>query len=103
MTTFALTRGLRRGWLNAKTYKPAIDRAWESIKCRIGPDGNLVDVCTGTGKQKSFRDYLDRKAILGRDDRGGAMALMVATEIAFAQRERVLSEPVPDQAPRSRD
>lgn len=91
MTTFAMTRGLRRGWLDTDTYGPAVKRAWEAIKTRVGADGNLVDVCTGTGKQKSFRDYLDRKAILGRDDRGGAMALMVSTEIAFAQREGVLT------------
>jgi len=34
------------------------------------------------------RDYLDRTAILGRDERGGAMALMVSTEIAFWEREK---------------
>lgn len=90
MTTFAMTRGLRRGWLDAETYRPAVQRAWEAIKTRISRDGQLVDVCTGTGKQKSFRAYLDRTAILGRDDRGGAMALMVSTEIAFAEREGVL-------------
>ena len=90
MTTFAMTRGLRKGWLKKDEYEPAVLRAWEAIKTRIGHEGRLVDVCTGTGKQKSFRDYLDRKAILGRDDRGGAMALIVSTEIAFAEREKVL-------------
>ena len=48
----------------------------------------MVDVCTGTGKMKSLRDYYDRTAILGRDERGGAMALMLATELAYWQRER---------------
>ena len=90
MTTFAMTRGLRNGWLDREAYEPVVVRAWQAIKTRIGNDGNLVDVCTGTGKQKSFRDYLDRKAILGRDDRGGAMALMVSTEIAFAEREKAV-------------
>ncbi|MHC4876789.1 MAG: glycoside hydrolase family 88 protein [Planctomycetota bacterium] len=87
MTTFAITRGLRRGWLDRETYGPVVRRAWEAIKSRIGPDGRLVDVCTGTGKQKSRRDYYHRTAILGRDDRGGAMALMVSTELAVAERE----------------
>ena len=49
---------------------------------RVSPDGSLVDVCTGTGKQKSLRDYYDRTAILGPDPRGGAMALLIATEVA---------------------
>jgi len=59
-----------------------IDRAWTAIKSRIAADGRLVDVCTGTGKQKSLADYYQRPAILGRDARGGAMALLVATELA---------------------
>ncbi len=88
MITFAIVRGMRRGWLDPAEWQPVIDKAWTAIKSRIGPDGNLVDVCTGTGKQKSLRDYFDRTAILGRDDRGGAMALMVSTEIAFWERER---------------
>lgn len=87
MTTFAIVRGLRNGWLKRETFEPVVRRAWESIKCRIGHDGKLVDVCTGTGKQKSRQAYYDRTAILGRDDRGGAMALMVSTELAFAARE----------------
>lgn len=90
MTTFAIVRGLRNGWLDRSTFEPFVQRAWESIKCRIGPDGRLVDVCTGTGKQKSRQAYYDRTAILGRDDRGGAMALMVSTELAFAKREGVV-------------
>lgn len=87
MITFAIVRGLRQGWLDAAEWQPVVDKAWTAIKSRIGPDGNLVDVCTGTGKQKSLRDYFDRTAILGRDDRGGAMALLVSTEIAFWERE----------------
>jgi unsaturated rhamnogalacturonyl hydrolase len=102
MTTFAMVRGLRNGWLKKDKYEPVVLRAWEAIKTRIGNDGHLVDVCTGTGKQKSFRDYLDRKAILGRDDRGGAMALMVSTEIAFAEREKAITLPLQAPAPDAR-
>jgi unsaturated rhamnogalacturonyl hydrolase len=81
MTTYAMTRGVRMGWLDRAKFGPAIDKGWFAIRARIGTDGGLVDVCTGTGKQKTLRDYYDRPAILGRDDRGGAMALMVTTEM----------------------
>ncbi|WP_419580769.1 glycoside hydrolase family 88 protein [Stieleria magnilauensis] len=83
MITFAIVRGLRRGWLDPQEWAPVVEKSWSAIKSRIGSGGQLVDVCTGTGKQKTVRDYYDRTAILGRDDRGGAMALLVATEIAF--------------------
>ena len=88
MITFAMLRGVRSHWLDRAKYEPAIDNAWYAIRTRIAPTGELVDVCTGTGKQKSLRGYFDRMAILGHDDRGGAMALMVSTEMAYWERER---------------
>lgn len=87
MITFSLIRGVRKGWLKEADYRPAIEKAFRAIKTRIAADGTLVDVCTGTGKQKSLRDYYDRKAILGKDARGGAMALLVTTEMARWQAE----------------
>ncbi len=81
MIAYAMTRGVRQGRLDPKTFAKPIEKAWYALRTRIAADGSLVDVCTGTGKQKSLRDYYDRPAILGRDDRGGAMALMIATEM----------------------
>ena len=72
MITYALRRGIRAGRLAADAFGPPAERAWEALKHRIATDGTLIDVCAGTGKQKSLRDYYDRPAILGRDDRGGA-------------------------------
>ncbi len=88
MITFAMVRGLRHGWLDAETYRPIVEKAWEGIKVRVGADGTLFDVCTGTGKQQTLRDYLDREAILGKDERGGAMALIVSVEMAEWMAER---------------
>jgi hypothetical protein len=47
----------------------------------VTEDGTIVDVCTGTGAGPTKRYYLDRAAITGADDRGGAMALLAAVEI----------------------
>jgi len=82
MITFAMARGVNQGWLDRKTYDAAIRRAWPAINARIADNGELVDVCTGTGKMKSLQDYYHRTAILGKDGRGGAMALMATTELA---------------------
>lgn len=82
MITFAMIRGVRRGWLERDAFEPHIRRGWEAIKQRTASDGRLIDVCTGTGKMKSRREYYDREALLGRDPRGGAMAMIVAAEMA---------------------
>ena len=87
MITFAMARGLRRGWLEPK-YRDHVDRGWQAVSGRVASDGGLIDVCTGTGKQPNLRAYYDRTAILGRDDRGGAMALLLATEMAAWEREQ---------------
>ncbi len=89
MITFAMLRGMRLGVLDKNAYSEPAAKGWAAIKQRIGTNGlDLTDVCTGTGKQKDLEAYFHRTAILGKDDRGGAMALMLATEQAMWERER---------------
>ena len=80
MTLTAMARGLRRGWLEGNIFRPAVDRAWRALAAHVTESGAIVDVCTGTGSQATLRLYLDRPAISGFDDRGGAMALLAALE-----------------------
>ena len=65
-----------------------VDRAWKAIESRTSPNGDLVNVCAGTGKQKTLQDYFDRPAINGKDDRGGAMGLMFTTELIPMEPEK---------------
>ena len=80
MLATAMARGIRRGWLD-KTYLDTVLRAWRALAARVGDDGSLVDVCAGTGAGPTRQYYLDRPAITGFDDRGGAMALAAAMEL----------------------
>ena len=82
MTLTSMARGVRLGWLD-KSFRPAIDRAWRALAAHVTSDGSIVDICTSTGSGKDLRFYLDRAAINGHDDRGGAMALLASTEIAI--------------------
>ncbi len=83
MIAAAMLRGVRNGWIDRETYEPLIQRAWTAILARTGADGRLVDVCESTGTRGlTDEDYLRRTAILGRDDRGGGMAMFFATELA---------------------
>ncbi len=81
MTVTALARGIRLGWIDA-SYRPVVERAWQALLMRVAEDGTLLDVCTGTGAGATRQYYLDRAAISGADDRGGAMALVAAVEMA---------------------
>jgi rhamnogalacturonyl hydrolase YesR len=83
MIATAMLRGLRRGWLDAATYQPVVDRAWAAILLRTAADGRLFDVAESTGTRGlTERDYLRRAAILGLDPRGGAFAMLFAAEMA---------------------
>ena len=83
MIATAMQRGIRNGWIDRAMYEPLIQKAWTAILTRTGADGRLVDVCESTGTRGlSDDDYLRRAAILGRDDRGGGMAMLFATELA---------------------
>ena len=93
MIAAAMLRGIRAGWLDAKGYQPRLDRAWKAVLARTGRAGHLVDVCEGTGKQKSLEAYLHRAAILGQDARGGGMALFLATELAAPELGPAAGEP----------
>lgn len=81
MLGIALARGVRLGWLDGP-FRTGLKRCWNAASESIGDDGGLVDVCAGTGPQFSVREYLDRPAVSGLDDRGGAMAMWFALEMA---------------------
>jgi len=78
----AMLRGVRNGWLDARTFQPVVQKAWYAVLGRVGPGGVLLDVCESTNKQRTLNDYLNRAAVLDRDVRGGGMALIFATEMA---------------------
>jgi unsaturated rhamnogalacturonyl hydrolase len=83
MIATAMMRGIRKGWIDAATYQPIVDRAWQAILLRTASDGRLFDVAESTGTRGlTQKDYLRRAAILDVDPRGGAFAMLLATEMA---------------------
>jgi hypothetical protein len=51
------------------------------VNSRAASSGVLIDVCESTARFTTLQEYLQRAAILGEDPRGGAMALLFATEL----------------------
>jgi unsaturated rhamnogalacturonyl hydrolase len=81
MIVASMARGIRMGWIDSKTYRPIVERAWRALAAHITSDGGIVDICASTGSQATLRQYLDRPAVSGFDDRGGAMGLLAAVEM----------------------
>jgi len=80
MFGYSVARGVRLGWLDAEYIEP-LRLAWQGVSERIDEEGNIVDACTSTGVQTGIREYLDRPAVFGFDDRSGGMALWFAVEL----------------------
>jgi rhamnogalacturonyl hydrolase YesR len=88
MTTAAMARGVRLGWIDRLTYEPIINRGWNAVASRVNADGTVKDVCSGTGVGPTKEYYLNRPVVNGADDRGGAMALLAAIEVEMLRRAR---------------
>ena len=86
MMGYAMARGLRLGWL-PDDFRSPVELAWQGVSERIDDVGNVVDACASTGVQQNVRDYLDRPAIYGFDDRSGGFALWFAVEMELLARE----------------
>ena len=82
MIGYAIARGLRAGWLTDDPWREYAERAWTGAAARIGPGGELDQVCVGTGPLDSREAYVERPFSTGVDARGGAMALWFAVEMA---------------------
>jgi unsaturated rhamnogalacturonyl hydrolase len=78
MFTFAFITGVRNGWLDEDVYGPAARKAWLALITYINDDGDVREVCQGTGKRNDYQYYMDRKRITG-DMHGQAPVLWCAT------------------------
>ena len=47
--TYALAHGINKGWLDATTYGPVAQLAWEAVASKINKHGEVEGVCVGTG------------------------------------------------------
>jgi unsaturated rhamnogalacturonyl hydrolase len=80
MFAFAMVTGVKNGWLDRSTYGPAARKAWLGLVTYLDKDGNVRDVCVGTGKGDSGDYYLNRPRHVG-DLHGQAPMLWTASAL----------------------
>lgn len=80
MFTYAMIVGVKKGWLPAAQFAPAARKAWGALTSYLNEDGDMTNICQGTGKKNSRQYYLDRKRKTG-DMHGQAPVLWCATAL----------------------
>jgi len=80
MFIFALATGVRKGWLPQEPYRTASLKGWQALSAELDADGNVRDVCIGTGALNNKTHYLMRPRKTG-DLHGQAAFLWAATAV----------------------
>jgi len=80
MFSFAMITGVKNGWLDAATYGPAARKAWIAASGYIDQNGDVTQVCEGTGKLNNEEYYYMRGRRTG-DFHGQAPMLWVVSAL----------------------
>jgi rhamnogalacturonyl hydrolase YesR len=79
MYTYAIARGVNRGWLDPGAYGPVAIAGWNGLTTKISRDGRLSDVCPGTSYAADYIYYYHRPAV--DDIHGYGPTLLAGAEI----------------------
>jgi rhamnogalacturonyl hydrolase YesR len=79
MFAYAIQSGIHNGWLDGKLYGPAAEKAWKALCAHVDREGNIREICVGTGQMDDIEFYLKRPRTLG-DLHGQAPFLWLAAE-----------------------
>ncbi|WP_270089072.1 glycoside hydrolase family 88/105 protein [Sphingobacterium sp. SYP-B4668] len=77
MFTYAMTLGVKNGWLEERKFGPVVRKSWLALTEYIDTLGDVSEVCEGTNKKNDKQYYLDRRRLKG-DMHGQAPILWTA-------------------------
>jgi len=79
MYIYAVARAVNEGWIN-KGYINVARQGWKSLAAKITADGQMPDICVGTGISEDLRFYYTRPVLLN-DTHGLGAFLLAGTEM----------------------
>lgn len=79
MFTFAIARGVNRGWLPT-SYAPVAQAGWRALEQRVRPDGRIEGICVGTTAAYDAVYYYNRPTDL-RAMQGYGPVIMAGAEV----------------------
>jgi unsaturated rhamnogalacturonyl hydrolase len=65
MFAYSMTVGVNQGWLEGAAYGAAIEKAWKALCAHVDREGNVREICAGTGQMDDIEFYLKRPRVLG--------------------------------------
>jgi unsaturated rhamnogalacturonyl hydrolase len=89
MFLFALSRGLRMGWIEGRGYEESVRSAWKAICSEaIDQKGNVYGVCRGSGFSFTESYYRDELGWILNDLHGIGVILLAGAEYLSLERDR---------------
>jgi len=82
MFTFAIARGVNRGWLSP-VYAPVAQTGWQAVSKRVLPDGRIEGICVSTTAAYDSVYYYNRPTDLGAMQGYGPVLMDGAEVIAM--------------------
>ncbi len=79
MFTYSIAKGVNNGWLDAR-YASVAKQGWEGIKGKVQDDGQVRDICVGTGMEDNLVFYYKRPTKLN-DTHGLGAVILAGVEI----------------------
>jgi unsaturated rhamnogalacturonyl hydrolase len=79
MFSYSMTVGVDQGWLERAAYGAAVEKAWKALCAHVDREGNVREICAGTGQMDDIEFYLKRPRITG-DLHGQAPVLWLIYE-----------------------
>ena len=79
MFVYGVAKAVKRGWIN-NSYAGIATNGWKGLEQKIQPDGQVQDICIGTGIEDNIRFYYDRPTLLN-DIHGLGAVLLAGTEM----------------------
>jgi len=85
MFTYTVARAVNQGWISP-TYLTIARQGWKGLSSKINADGQVQDVCVGTGIEDDLLFYYNRPRVLNDFHVTGAV-LLAGSEIIIANQK----------------
>ena len=86
MFVYSIARAVNEGWID-KSYFSIAENGWKGLLTKIQPDGQIQNICVGTGIEDNIKFYYDRPTELN-DLHGLGSVILAGTEMMRSEQKK---------------